>query len=79
MILVLSSANFIDNLQSIINYYMMISSYSVGISDLIADSKTNEQIATAITSCEKFAIKSNWVYLKIIQGRRYEEEFEIRY
>ena len=38
----IAAANFIDNLQRIINYYMMMSSYSVGISDLIADRNTNE-------------------------------------
>ena len=37
---------------------MMMSSYSVGISDLIADRNTNEQISQAIsqkkTRCERF-------------------------
>ena len=32
-----ASADFIDNLQAIVNKYMMLSSYSVGISDLIAN------------------------------------------
>ena len=45
-----ASADFIDDLQNIITEYMKMSAYSVGISDLIADKKTNEQIAAAIAS-----------------------------
>ena len=45
-----ASADFIDNLQNIITEYMKMSAYSVGVSDLIADKKTNEQIAAAIAS-----------------------------
>ena len=44
------AAQFIDDLQNIITEYMTTSSYSVGISDLIADRKTQDSIATAITS-----------------------------
>jgi len=77
-----SSADFIDNLQSIINYYMMISSYSVGISDLIADSKTNEQIATAITA-KKQDVKNllDQIQLGVFEnntGKTNEEEFETK-
>ena len=43
-----SSADFIDNLQSIVTEYMKISSYSVGISDLIANKITNDKIAETI-------------------------------
>ena len=49
----IAAANFIDNLQRIINYYMMMSSYSVGISDLIADHQTNEAIADVISDKKK--------------------------
>jgi len=45
-----ASADFIDDLQNIVTEYMKMSAYSVGVSDLIADKKTNEQIAAAITS-----------------------------
>lgn len=45
-----ASADFIDNLQNIVTEYMKMSAYSVGVSDLIADKKTNEQIAAAIAS-----------------------------
>ena len=38
------SSKFIDDLQNIITEYMKISSYSVGVSDLIADNDTNTRI-----------------------------------
>ena len=47
------SANFIDNLQSIVTEYMKLSSYSVGISDLIADPETNKKITSAVTAKKK--------------------------
>jgi DNA-directed RNA polymerase II subunit RPB1 len=77
-----SSADFIDNLQNIVNYYMMISSYSVGISDLIADSKTNEEIATAITA-KKQDVKNllDQIQLGVFEnntGKTNEEEFETK-
>ena len=43
-----ASSDFIDNLQNIITEYMKTSSFSVGISDLIADPKTNSQIIQVI-------------------------------
>ena len=46
----IESADFIDNLQNIITEYMKSSAFSVGISDLIADKKTNDSIVSAITS-----------------------------
>jgi DNA-directed RNA polymerase II subunit RPB1 len=39
---------FIDNLQNMVTDYMKTSSYSVGISDLIANLETNEKISSAI-------------------------------
>jgi DNA-directed RNA polymerase beta' subunit len=45
----MSCANFIDDLQNVITEYMKSSSYSVGISDLIADQTTQTQIAQVIT------------------------------
>jgi DNA-directed RNA polymerase II subunit RPB1 len=47
------SANFIDNVQSIITEYMKLSSYSVGISDLIADDETNSKIISAVNTKKK--------------------------
>ena len=45
----MAASNFIDDLQNVITEYMKSSSFSVGISDLIADSKTQEQIIQVIT------------------------------
>lgn len=47
------SADFIDNLQNVITDYMKYTGYSVGISDLIADNKTNENIADVIKTQKK--------------------------
>ena len=45
----MACSDFIDNLQNIVTEYMKQSSYSVGISDLIADNKTQEKIVEEIT------------------------------
>lgn len=73
-------ADFIDDLQSIVTEYMKTSSYSVGISDLIADSKTNDSITSAINS-KKMDVKNliDQVHLGIFEnktGKTNEEEFE---
>ena len=47
------SANFIDDIQNIVTEYMKTSSYSVGISDLIADNNTNDLISEVITNKKK--------------------------
>ena len=47
------SADFIDNLQAIVTEYMKLSAYSVGISDLIADDKTNQRIIAAVNEKKK--------------------------
>ena len=46
----MQSSNFIDDLQNIITEYMKTSCFSVGISDLIADTKTQDSIIHAITT-----------------------------
>ena len=74
------SLNFIDNLQNIVTEYMKSSAYSVGISDLIADSATNEAIANVITK-KKTEVKSliDQTHLGIFEnktGKTDEEEFE---
>jgi DNA-directed RNA polymerase II subunit RPB1 len=43
-------ADFNDNLQSIVTEYMKTSSFSVGISDLIANKKTNDEIIQIINT-----------------------------
>jgi DNA-directed RNA polymerase II subunit RPB1 len=42
------AVDFIDDLQNIVTNYMKSSAYSVGVSDLIADKKTNDSINIAI-------------------------------
>ena len=46
----MQASNFVDDLQNIITEYMKSSSFSVGISDLIADKKTQDNIIHAITT-----------------------------
>ena len=75
-----ASADFIDNLQSIITDYMKSNAYSVGISDLIADKETNESIAKVITA-KKEAVKNiiDQTHLGIFEnksGKTNEAEFE---
>jgi len=73
-------ADFIDNLQNIVTEYMLSSSYSVGISDLIADKKTNDTIVSTITS-KKQEVKSliDQTHLGVFEnktGKSNNEEFE---
>jgi len=46
----MAASNFIDDLQNIITEYMKSSSFSVGISDLVADKKTQDNIIQIITT-----------------------------
>tara|TARA_B110000008_G_scaffold33129_1_gene29420 strand:+ start:607 stop:5235 length:4629 start_codon:yes stop_codon:yes gene_type:complete len=48
-----SCHHFIDNLQGIITEYMKTTGFSVGISDLIADERTNEKINETIVDKKK--------------------------
>lgn len=43
-------AEFVDDLQNIVTEYMKVSSFSVGISDLIANKKTNDDIIQVINN-----------------------------
>lgn len=77
-----ASANFVDNLQNIITEYMKTSSYSVGISDLIANNATNDAISSAITQ-KKIEVQSliDETHLGTFEnktGKTNEEEFESR-
>ena len=74
------ASNFIDNLQNIITEYMKTSGYSVGISDLIANNKTNNAIMNAITQ-KKNAVKNlihqtRFSVFENETGRTNSEEFE---
>ena len=45
--------NFIDDLQKIVSYYLLIEGFSVGISDMIADSKTNKELTSIISKTKE--------------------------
>ena len=45
----MASAKFIDDLQNIVTEYMKNSAFSVGVSDLISNDKTNQEIISTIT------------------------------
>jgi DNA-directed RNA polymerase II subunit RPB1 len=51
------ASNFVDDLQGIITEYMKTSSFSVGISDLIANKKTQEAIIQAVNT-QKMEVQS---------------------
>ena len=53
----IAAADFIDDLQNIINEYMKSSSFSVGVSDLIANKKTQDQIIKIISD-QKMEVQS---------------------
>ena len=75
-----AAATFINNLQNIINTYMKSSSYSVGISDLIANTATNHKITEAILKKKKeVADLINETHLGTFEnntGKSNEIEFE---
>ena len=78
----MAAAEFIDNLQNIVTEYMKGSAYSVGISDLIANRSTNEQITKSITDKKK-EVKNliDQTYLGIFEnatGNTNEDEFEFQ-
>ncbi len=75
-----ASANFIDNLQNIVTEYMKMSGFSVGISDLISNTKTNDEIVKVITQ-KKVDVKNlmDQVQMGVFEnntGKTNEEEFE---
>jgi DNA-directed RNA polymerase II subunit RPB1 len=76
----MASADFIDDIQNIVTEYMKTSAYSVGISDLIADKITNDEITKIITQ-KKREVKSliDQTHLGIFEnktGKSNEKEFE---
>lgn len=74
------ASNFIDDLQNIVTKYMISSSFSVGISDLISNQKTNDEIIDVITG-KKEEVKNviEQVQLGIFEnntGKSNLDEFE---
>lgn len=78
----MASSQFVDDLQNIVTEYMKQSAFSVGISDLITDTKTNEKIVSIITE-KKTEVKNLIDQVKIgvfenNSGKTNEEEFETK-
>ena len=76
----MASSKFIDDLQNIITEYMKNAGFSVGISDLISNQHTNNEIVKVITN-KKTEVKNliDQVQLGIFEnntGKTNEEEFE---
>jgi len=76
----MASAKYIDDLQNVITEYMKSSGFSVGISDLISDKKTNDEIIDVITK-KKSDVKNliDQTQIGIFEnntGKTNEEEFE---
>jgi DNA-directed RNA polymerase beta' subunit len=65
----MAASNFIDNLQNIVTEYMKTSSFSVGISDLIANQITQERIVQVIAD-KKMEVQGiiNQVHLGIFEN-----------
>ncbi len=76
------ASDFIDNIQSIVTEYMKLSSYSVGISDLIADSKTNEEISKSMKNKKTEVVKLlNQLHVGVFEnnsGKTNQIEFETK-
>jgi DNA-directed RNA polymerase II subunit RPB1 len=76
----MASSNFIDDLQNIVTEYMKQAGFSVGISDLISNQTTNDEIVKIITQ-KKTEVKNliDQVQIGIFEnntGKTNEEEFE---
>ena len=76
----MASSNFIDDLQNVVTEYMKSTAFSVGISDLISDAKTNQSIIQVITN-KKTDVKNLIEQVQIgvfdnSTGKTNEEEFE---
>ena len=78
----MASSQFIDDVQNIVTEYMKQSAFSVGISDLITDAKTNEKIVSIITD-KKTEVKNliDQVQIGVFEnnsGKTNETEFEMK-
>ena len=74
------ATSFIDEVQSIVTEYMKLSSYSVGINDLIADDETNKNIYNAVVNRKQEVKKlQNQVHYNVFEnnsGKSNNIEFE---
>jgi len=76
----MASAKFVDDLQNVVTEYMKSTAFSVGISDLISDQKTNDEIIKVITQ-KKQDVKNliDQTQIGLFEnntGKTNEEEFE---
>ena len=76
----MASAKFVDDLQNVVTEYMASSAFSVGISDLISDQKTNDEIIKVISQ-KKNDVKNliDQIQIGIFEnntGKTNQEEFE---
>jgi DNA-directed RNA polymerase II subunit RPB1 len=75
-----ASENFINDIQNIVTEYMKSSSYSVGISDLLADDDTNKKIVEAMNEKkQKVQNLIDQLHLSVFEnntGKTNEVEFE---
>ena len=71
---------FLDDLQNIVTRYLVLTGFSVGIGDLIANTKTNEQIKSTIIRTKKQVSKlTQQVHQRIFENvvsETLEEEYE---
>ena len=78
----MASSDFIDDLQNIVTEYMKTSAFSVGISDLIADEATNDEISRVITTTKRkvhdLIDQSHIGIFMNESGKTNEEEFETK-
>ena len=78
----MACSDYIDDLQQIITEYMKTSSYSVGISDLMSDRKTTEDVLHVISSkmndVKEITDKVHLGILENSSGKTNAQEFEIQ-
>ena len=78
----LASSNFIDDLQNIITEYLKSTAFSVGISDLISNEKTNQSIAQIITTkktdVQNIIDQTQLGMFENNTGKTNQSEFEMR-
>lgn len=76
----LNASNFIDNLQNIVTEFMKYNGYSVGISDLIANTETNDEIKKIIylkqTEVKSLIDKTHLGIFENKTGKTNQDEFE---
>jgi DNA-directed RNA polymerase beta' subunit/intein/homing endonuclease len=76
------TVDFLDSLQAMIASFLMNSGFSVGISDLIADEATNEEIRAAMhkltSSIENQILQLHTGLFENSSGRSNQEEFETK-